>query len=78
MEVYETCFKIALKSVLAHDRRTFQHLRNKVVKEFRKAKAIFFLDLTNDAKRKSREAWKNINKVHNKMYKDIELLFMEV
>ncbi len=70
--------KIAIKSVLAHDRRTFQHLRNKVVKEFRKAKAIFFLDLTNDAKGNSREAWKNINKVHNKMYKDIELLFMEV
>ncbi len=73
--------KIALKSVLAHDRRTFQHLRNKVVKELRKAKAIFFLDLTNDAKRKSREAWKNINKVQNKNNKndkDIELLFMEV
>ncbi len=70
--------KIAIKSVLAHNRRTFQHLRNKVVKELRKAKAIFFLDLTNDAMGNSRGVWKNINKVQNKNDKDVDLLFMEV
>ncbi len=68
--------KIALKSGLAHDRRTFQHLRNKVVKELRKAKANFFIDLINDAKGNSREVWENINRVRKKKYindKGIEL-----
>ncbi len=41
----DDALKIALKSRLAHDRRTFQHLRNTVVKELRKAKAKFLLTL---------------------------------
>lgn len=76
MKQRDHALKIAIKSVLAHDRRTFQHLRNKVVNELRKAKAHFFIDLINDAKRNSREVWENINKVqkkNNKNHKGIEL-----
>ncbi len=76
MRQRDHALKIAIKSGLAHDRRTFQHLRNKVVKELRKAKANFFIDLINDAKGNSREVWENINRVRKKNYindKGIEL-----
>ncbi len=84
---FKSCFyenrnalKIALKSGLAHDRRTFQHLRNKVVKELRKAKAKFITDLINDAKGNSREVWENINRVQKiiKTIKALNYKFMEV
>ncbi len=63
MRQRDRALKIALKSGLAHDRRIFQHLHNKVVKELRKAKAKCFIDLINDAKGNSREVWENINRV---------------
>ncbi len=63
MRQRDRALKIALKSGLAHDRRIFQHLHNKVVKELRKAKAKIFIDLINDAKWNSREVWDNINRV---------------
>ncbi len=69
MRQRDHALKIALKSGLAHNRRTFQHLRKKVVKELRKAKAKFFIDLINDAKRNSR-VWENINRVQKKNTND--------
>jgi len=51
MKQRDHALKIALKSELAHDRSC---LHNKVVKELRKAKAKFFIDLINDAKGNSR------------------------
>lgn len=58
--------KTALKSQLAQDKRTFQHLHNKVVTELRKEKANFFIDLINDAKENSRKTWENTNRVLKK------------
>lgn len=43
MKQRDYALKTAVKSGLAHDRRTFQQLRNKVVRELRKSKANFLI-----------------------------------
>lgn len=66
MKQRDHTLKIALKSGLAHDKKTFQHLHNKVVNNLRKAKANVFIDLINDTKGNSRQTSENINKVLKK------------
>lgn len=55
MRQRDHALKKSIKSGLALDKRTFQQLRNKVVKELRQAKAICLIDLINNAKGNSRE-----------------------
>ena len=43
MKELDDALKIALRSKLEHDRRRFNMLRNKVMKEIRQAKANFLL-----------------------------------
>lgn len=60
MKQWDHALKTAIKSGLAHHRRTFQQLRNKVVNELREGKAKFFIDIINDYKGHSKQTWENI------------------
>ena len=63
MKQRDLALKAALKSKLPHDKRKFQNLRNKVVKELRQAKANYFIKLIEDSKGNSTLIWKNIDKI---------------
>ncbi len=56
----------ALKNKVEHERRLFITLRNKVVKELRKAKASFFINAISEAKRNAKDIWQNIKKLTGK------------
>ncbi len=80
MKQRDLALKAALKSKLPHDKRKFQDLRNKVVKELRQAKADYFIKLIDDSKGNSKLIWKNIDKitkehkaVHNWAIKSIKI-----
>ena len=66
MRQRDYALKTAIKSGLAQDRRIFQQLRNKVVRELRKSKENVFINIINDSKGNSRQTWKNINMVLKK------------
>ncbi len=71
MKQRDLALKAALKSKLPHDKRKFQDLRNKVVKELRQAKADYFIKLIDDSKGNSKLIWKNIDKITKKEHKAV-------
>lgn len=72
MKQRDLALKAALKSKLPHDKRKFQYLRNKVVKELRQAKANYFIKLIEDSKGNSKLIWKNIDKITKKENKSVQ------
>lgn len=66
MKQRDFALKAALKSKLPHDKRTFQNLRNKVVKELRQAKANYFIKLIDDSKGNSKLIWKKMDNIIKK------------
>jgi hypothetical protein len=62
MKERDYALKIALRSKLEHDRRSFTMLRNKVLKEIRQAKANFFINIIGEAKGHSKLILENLKK----------------
>ncbi len=71
MKQRDLALKAALKPKLPHDKRKFQDLRNKVVKELRQAKADYFIKLIDDSKGNSKLIWKNIDIITKKEHKAV-------
>lgn len=69
MKQRDHALKQALKSKLEHDKRTFVMLRNKVIKELRKAKANFFINIIGEARGNAKLIWKQIKKLTGKQVK---------
>lgn len=63
MKQRDHAFKMALKHKVEYERRLFNTLRNKVVKELRKATAPFFIHANGNAKRNLSEVKEIIREI---------------
>lgn len=63
MKERDFALKRALKSGHSNDRHIFTSLRNKVVRNIRKAKAEFFIRVIDEARGNGKLIWKNLNKL---------------
>lgn len=63
MKERDFALKRALKSGHSNGRHIFISLRNKVVRNIRKAKAEFFIRIIEDARGNGKIIWKNLNKL---------------
>lgn len=66
MKQRDQALKMALRNNVEHEKRLFTTLRNKVVKELKKAKATFFINAISETKGNSKEIWRNLNKLTGK------------
>ena len=71
----DRALQTSLKSKRITDRHIFTALRNKVTREFRKAKANYFLEIIVNSKGDSKQIWQQIKKLigQNNVRKQIEL-----
>lgn len=60
MKQHDHALKLALNSKLEKDKRTFIMLRNKVIKDLRKAKANFFINIIGEARGNAKLIWEQI------------------
>ncbi|KAK0142318.1 putative RNA-directed DNA polymerase from transposon X-element [Merluccius polli] len=63
MRERDSALKKSLKTGYSSDRQIFTSLRNKVVRNLRKAKADFFIKVIEDARGNGKLIWENLNKL---------------